>query len=282
MEQLQQAEAAIAAGNKQEAYLLLARVLKQDQKNVEAWLLLSQVAASSEQERLFLDKAARIDPQNEAVQARLAALGTPEEAVVELKPEETEPATAVPDEALVEVELEETEPATVMPEEAVVELESAETERTTAVPEEDAFAMPISEDPLDYEAQAQGETLPPWLAGEEPLEFAEEVDAETTVTEAEAIETMAIAADEDVPGWLQDEPEESWLAEPTEPTIPDEPEPAVEEEIQPEKADETQPAPQPAKSKAKPSARRGSLLEWAIAGFAIVVFLLLIYFLFIR
>jgi hypothetical protein len=263
MEQLQQAEAAIAAGNKQEAYLLLARVLKQDQKNVEAWLLLSQAAATSEQERLFLDKAARIDPQNEAVQARLAALDTPDEALVELEPKETEPAMKVPEEALVELEPAETEPATIVPEEA-------------------ALALPISEDPLDYEAQAEGETLPPWLAGEELLEFAEEADEEIIGTELVATETTTWAPDEEVPDWLQDEPEESWLAEPIEPTTPDEPEPAVEEEIQPEKVDETQPAPQPAKSKAKPSARRGSLLEWAIAGFAIVVFLLLIYFLFIR
>ena len=56
------------------------------------------------------------------------------------------------------------------PEAAEAAFEPLETETTAAA---DRPQMPISEDPYDFDAQAAGETLPPWLAEDEALLAAE-------------------------------------------------------------------------------------------------------------
>ncbi|GAB4161802.1 MAG: hypothetical protein Fur0021_35370 [Candidatus Promineifilaceae bacterium] len=118
-------------------------------------------------------------------------------------------------------------------------------------------ARPISQDADDFEAQASGETLPPWLAGEES-------GVEVGVPMTGAAVTPAPALE--IPDWLQEMPAHDWEKE-------------REEAIAQARAAATQPAPPPAAPTPKPAARPSSsnTLLTVLVVAAVVVFVILVY-----
>lgn len=77
---------------------------------------------------------------------------------------------------------------------------------------EEDLTMPVSEDDSDYEAQAEGDTVPPWMDQGETL-VDERFPAESE--QEEEGEEPAVE-EEEIPGWLHEPPDDSWLAEPSE------------------------------------------------------------------
>jgi hypothetical protein len=132
--------------------------------------------------------------------------------------------------------------------------------------------LPVSIDPFDYEAQAEANTIPEWMAG----------DA------AAAVPAMAVApateetADEslDIPDWLQvslDEPEEAEAEaeEPTEAPV-DAAAMAIEAARQAAKAPAA-PAPEPDPGAAAAELARLNRILMALAVSAVLILLLMIY-----
>lgn len=219
-DQLKQALAAVKNGEEVRARAIVAGLLKEQPENVAGWVLLSKLAENEVQKAAFLHKVIALDPDNEYAAVELSLLEGEEEAV-----ERTEPVVA-------EAEAEDGEPVAAPargPEEttqaaAEAEVTAPAEEAPVAVPatklpmreldaEEDAEEAeelktpptpPVSEEPFAYDAQAEGETLPPWLADEEA------VLASTAATEPAPEETAPPA---DLPEWLQEQPEEQWPGE---------------------------------------------------------------------
>ena len=73
---LQQAIAAIKAGDKVGGQRLLAEVIRNDPRNEAAWLWLSAVLDSDEQRRTCLERVLAINPDNATAQQGLARLGS--------------------------------------------------------------------------------------------------------------------------------------------------------------------------------------------------------------
>jgi len=79
---LEQAIAVGQAGDKDQAYLLLARIIKQQPHNAEAWYYLSTLVDSPEQQLVFTRRTLAIEQQHPLARQRLAELtGPPVEAV---------------------------------------------------------------------------------------------------------------------------------------------------------------------------------------------------------
>lgn len=76
---------------------------------------------------------------------------------------------------------------------------------------EEDVAIPVSEDPSDYEAQAEGDTVPPWMDQGETF-----VDERFPAESEQEVEEEPAAEEEEIPGWLHEPPDDSWLAEPSE------------------------------------------------------------------
>ncbi|MCB9076230.1 MAG: hypothetical protein H6631_01410 [Anaerolineaceae bacterium] len=71
---LEEAIAAIKAGNKEKGRKLLADILQADLENETAWLWMSSVANSDEERRRYLKRVLEINPDNTAAQRGLAML----------------------------------------------------------------------------------------------------------------------------------------------------------------------------------------------------------------
>jgi len=69
---LQRAIEAIQSGNRETGKHLLARVLRADPQNVQAWLWMSEVVDTNEQRRECLHRVLALDPENQAAYAALA------------------------------------------------------------------------------------------------------------------------------------------------------------------------------------------------------------------
>jgi len=92
---LKQAIAAARAGKKPQAKVLLARVIKDEPENVNAWFLLSSLADTEEQKIQHLEKVLELQPNHPAAAEQLADLGvTVPEAVEEALPDLEMPETA--------------------------------------------------------------------------------------------------------------------------------------------------------------------------------------------
>jgi hypothetical protein len=241
-EELEQAYAAIKNGEEEQARVLLARMLKDDPEYIPGWVLLSKLAPNNMQKAAFLDKILSLDPghiyarqEMEALEAGISstvaaastgaavAEGSEEAAIAAAQVDA--PVSTVEETVSVEpprVRDEEPElPAGVAAPQAAaaepvlepdVEGEEAEAgygEEEAGEPEEEGTVerrMPISADPFDYEAQAAGDTLPPWLAEDEAL-LAEELDA------GEAADVERMPPEPELPDWLKEEPSAGWQAE---------------------------------------------------------------------
>ena len=84
---LKQAIAAARAGKEPQAKVLLARVIKDEPENVNAWFLLSSLADTEEQKVQHLEKVLELQPDHQVASQQLAELAPPPLAVVE----ETDP-----------------------------------------------------------------------------------------------------------------------------------------------------------------------------------------------
>ncbi|MDX1665063.1 MAG: hypothetical protein R3272_14825 [Candidatus Promineifilaceae bacterium] len=288
-EELQQALAAIKVRDEESARLILVRLLKQDPDNVGAWILLSRMAETEVQKVAFLRKVLAIDPEQPYARHELARLaptpvGESAESVESMPEAPVEAATEAPGEVerririggvavydFPEVEEESTkvavEPVAVEEEvetEAVVvegaeeaeEAFAAEAGEEAAVEEPEVTALPVSTQPDDYEAQAEGDTIPPWLEGEAAATGVE--PAPESAPRDEDVEA--------VPEWLEEQPDEAWLAEA-------EAEPPA---IMAQKAPAT---PQPEKREAAVQSTGGAntLLLAVLAIAALLVFVILVY-----
>ncbi len=235
-QELEQAFAAIRNGEEEQARVLLARMLKDDPEYIHGWVLLSKLAPNKMQKAAFLDKILSLDPghiyarqEMEALQAgdtgeaaaevagepvteeeaiEAAAVDAPVTTLDELPAESAAPG---PDEAL-QLFDEETPPEAAAAEPYVggaLEPDELEVAGAEEAEEEAAAAaephMPISDDPFDYEAQAAGDTLPPWLAGDEAL-LVEEGPADDA-------DAGRMPPEPELPDWLQEEPTAGWHAE---------------------------------------------------------------------
>ncbi|MCA9939376.1 MAG: hypothetical protein KC418_12075 [Anaerolineales bacterium] len=212
------AQAAVNAGNLEEAHVLLAKLLKEDRRNAAAWYLLSTIVPSAEQEEIFLRRVLKIDPTHAAATARMGEL----EGVILAASPAGMPAQETPTPA--------------------------------------SIAMPISQDADDFEAQAAGDTLPPWLADDGDMVL------EPTATTEPTAPAPTPAAAMEIPDWLQEMPASDWEKE-------------REEAVAAARA-AAQPVPSPKPSpKQQPTKRAGSssTLLTVLVVAAILVFIILVY-----
>jgi hypothetical protein len=162
-QKLQDAIAAARAGETENAQRLLADILQENPNEVHAWFLLSHLVESETKQKAYLQKVVTLDPSHNKARQRLAQLQAAGQAA---------PAAAV---------------------DTVVSTLQAELE-----PE----PLPISTDPFDFEAQAAGDTIPEWMAGDGAAARPATAVATTPDSTAEPL---------DIPDWLQvslDEEEE--------------------------------------------------------------------------
>jgi len=75
--ELQRAREYANKGNKFEARELLRKIIQNDKRNEQAWLLFSQVAEKQEHEIQCLENVLKINPNNEQARIRLSLLRTP-------------------------------------------------------------------------------------------------------------------------------------------------------------------------------------------------------------
>lgn len=79
--------------------------------------------------------------------------------------------------------------------------------QATAEIASDPPALPISTDPFDFDAQAEGDTLPEWMADEEmPMTAAVLADEATTAEEMEIPDWLRTSLDEEESGAVTAEP----------------------------------------------------------------------------
>lgn len=166
------------AGDKAKAHLLLARLIKDDSRNAEAWHQLSIVVDDPQQQIIFTRRALAIDVHHAAARKRLAALVGTKPAAPPPAPKPKPTAVAAP-------------PA-------------ISSDLTPSRPSDDLLT------------QAEGETVPDWLAEEEGLIVLETADDLPAEPEQPY----------DIPDWLQEEPEPEWVSPPPETKPEPKPEPS--------------------------------------------------------
>jgi hypothetical protein len=231
-EELEQAFAAIKNGEEEQARVILARMLKDDPDYVPGWVLLSKLAPNRIQKAAFLDKILALDPDHNYARQEMEALGAGADVTEEAESSgelEREPAPV--ELAVADVDAFAGEPAgedrsTVYEEDVLQVIESGEAQPTASSidadvedewrDDDDVVAEPagvevdtrmvVSTDPHDYEAQATGDTLPPWLASDEALLIDELAGQELGDAER-------MPPEPDLPDWLKEEPAVAWASE---------------------------------------------------------------------
>jgi hypothetical protein len=144
-------------------------------------------------------------------------------------------------------------------------------DRLTAPPAEETRAtpLPVSTNPLDYLAQSEADTIPPWMAGD---------TAVTTKAVAEPPPAAPAIPKEAIPSWLQEEPNQDWFDKEEDKTGRVVWKAGQDGQGQEEVAAETPPRPEKAPAKAKQPAAPTSF--WTsnafVALLAIVAVLVLI------
>lgn len=185
---LRDALVAARSGNQEKARVMLAEYLRGDPDNVPAWVLLSKLAKSPIQKAAFLRKILDIDPHHAYARQALEELGQAPAPVVKSEPEPDADEGVAGEPAAQEAAPE------LVPQEEYAE------EEETVEPLEDEW--PVSDDPADYEAQAAGETIPPWMPAGETM-----VESEPPERAAQPAAAEPVEEDEegDLPEWLRDE-----------------------------------------------------------------------------
>jgi outer membrane biosynthesis protein TonB len=124
-------------------------------------------------------------------------------------------------------------------------------ERLVALQTAPTFA--ISEEPLDFLSQSEGDSLPDWLASDADSLQLEKMGTRTAVVEEETAVTpeqleMTTPTTKAVPDWLQNEVSPAWVTQ--EPPTQVSPFPQVQEE-----KPKPKPRPQPTQKAAQPPAK---------------------------
>lgn len=144
------------------------------------------------------------------------------------------------------------------------------------VSDETVAELPVSSVPLDFVAQAEGNTIPSWLADQD----------ETATRVTPALAEPEVVEPIDTPTWLKDTPDQDWM----EKELPSSGEVmwSAKNGEQPEETtsvkETTMPAVAPikpatsAKPVAKTSGGNEQYVMWGLIALAVIVFLLLIYF----
>ena len=184
---LEQAIVVGQAGDKDQAYLLLARLIKQQPHNAEAWYYLSTLVDSPEQQLVFTRRTLAIEQQHPLARQRLAELtGQPVEAVP------TPPALAgviAPDRAAAE-------PAVAV--EPVLADEPDVADEPVVAPPALSEDLTFPLEPGELLLQDDDEMVPNWLME----------DLEAVATEAGDMTAVEFDLEtDDFPDWLQEEPE---------------------------------------------------------------------------
>jgi hypothetical protein len=206
--ELQKAIAAARAGRRDQARSLVDSVLAAEPDNAHAWFLNSILAADEEEQVSSLTKVLELEPTHEVAQKRLAEIraAAPVAPVPVESPtdtfEESEPFAS--DEQREPAETMTEAPPTVFDEVEPVTL-PADTADADAWEEEGEAILASAPEPTDFDAQADGDSVPSWLADEGgylPTEPALVVDEEDLVEEEKG---------DELPDWLQEEPADDWL-----------------------------------------------------------------------
>ena len=282
MSQLEDAVAAAEAGDKNKAYVILAALLKTEPNNVDAWVALSEIVDDEKQKRTFLTRALALKSDHTRAARLLYQLDSPaepeiivdmpteaasdpeEQAESELAEEIAEPVAEVEPDPLPEV----IEPAVdttpddtvLMPAEEVAALrQQIEPEVTDTVVD----ARPISGDSEDFEAQATGDTIPPWLMGEDGSLIA---DAEAIEANLEPESVERIDAAPEVPDWLKEELADSWEDEPASEIVAEAP--LSTQEVTSIAPDSLHAVKKPAPKRSKKQLDR--MFSWLILAFVVV------------
>jgi hypothetical protein len=229
-ERLHQAIAAARAGKYPEAKVLLNRLLEDDPNNANALFLLSALSETKEQQIERLNRVLEIQPDHSGARSRLEGMGE----IPKIDAAKAE--TILEDEISVETTVQETlisppietlgkdqeQPAEISLAEAGASLEEVENQSEEPIDEPlsepgDALEATVvaatvleprvSNDPADFEGQAEGDTVPDWMAEDgETIRRPAEPAEKTDFAEPPAVE-------EELPDWLLDEPLEE-LEEP--------------------------------------------------------------------
>jgi hypothetical protein len=140
--------------------------VKAEPNNADSWFLLSQAVETDKERAKLLRKVLSLNPNHRDAGDQLAQL--------------TAPAAPVQ--------------ATVVETWAQVVPPAGETE---------AAPLPISTNPLDFLAQSEADTIPPWMAGDTAAIASKAV--------AEPPPPTPTIPKEDIPSWLQEEPSQDWM-----------------------------------------------------------------------
>jgi hypothetical protein len=170
--QLQKSVAAVRAGKIEEARALLDELVTADPHNVHALFLLSTLAQSPAEQIALVQRVLEIEPSHAGAQKRLD----------QLQPAAAQPAAAGSPET------------TKASPESGVRL-SAPGEETT---------LPVSDKTDDFMAQAEADSLPPWLAGEA------EVPTNPFTGSDNIPDFGLLDSSQDLPDWLQEQPAQAW------------------------------------------------------------------------
>lgn len=245
-EQLQQARQAMESGNRAQSQIILAKLLKTEPNNSDAWFLLSEMAVSDEQRTAFLRRVLALNPNHAQAKQKLAEIESPL------------PVQPIVEPAVV--------PAGTPPKGSPEPVSEIVPQAAQTAP----AGLPISTTPLDFDAQSLGNTIPPWLANEVQDLRPNAATPGVAVSPIEPAKPVA-----DLPEWLKNQPDENWMAH----EQPDKGKVVWKagdgnEDLKPDKP--TPPQAKPEKPKAKqPSARNDTLLILLI-GLAVLVFIALI------
>ena len=264
MSQLQDALAAAAAGDKSKAYVMLAELLKQSPNDVDAWVALSDIVDDEKQKRTFLTRALTLNSNHAEAKQKLLYLDTPPEARAPEAEPEPEPAPEPEPEPELEHPVTILEPTPAMDETMMMPPEKVEELRLqSGIGSDDTMVdmRPVSSDAGDFEAQAAGDTIPPWLMGEDGaiLDEVEAVEAAVAEPTDESVESTP------VPDWLKDEDEVVWEEE-SAPAVPESEPLSTREMAALQEAEGDKPAPRRRRS----NAQLEKLFYWLIFAFVIV------------
>jgi hypothetical protein len=149
--------------------------VKAEPNNADSWFLLSQAVPTDQERAKLLRKVLSLNPNYPEAREQLAQLTAPAPPVQVAVPE-TVAAVAEP---------------------------MAQPAQTAE--DGPAAPLPISTNPLDFLAQSEADTIPPWMAGDTAAMTSRAV-AETRPAEA-----APALPKEEIPSWLQEEPNQEWL-----------------------------------------------------------------------
>jgi hypothetical protein len=201
--QLQKAVTAMRAGKKEEARLLLEELAASDPHNVHVLFLLSGLVRTRDEQMALVARVLEIDAGHVGAQKRWEQLQPRTAAAKAAAAVASEPAEGATQAAPTEMQL---PSATRMGMEEPSGQRQAPPEPAPplAAPDKEP-ALPVSDKLDDFMAQAEADTVPPWLARPEAAA------ASLLAGTAKIPQLDLVDKSDDLPDWLQEEPAQQWL-----------------------------------------------------------------------